>query len=138
MVFSPQRIIAADLFSSLFVWSGRATLSSQYDGVRKRMKQFLLERSKKRFPMPNMHLLAETDSMSRRLTTLLAPSHGDPIEQQLALFPALARLSSDDQANLRSKFQFYDSVTDPSFRKWFWEVASAASSISEEGISLCD
>jgi len=102
------------------------------------MKQFLLERSEGRFPMPNMHLLTETDSMSRRFTALLAPAHGDPVEHQLAHFPAMALLSTEEQTKLLSRFRFYDPESDPSFRKWFWEVASAASSSREEGVSLCD
>jgi hypothetical protein len=36
------------------------------------------------------------------------------------------------------RFLFYNPAADPSFRKWFWELASAASTNREEGISLCD
>lgn len=88
--------------------------------------------------MPNMHMLTQTDSMSRRFTALLAPAHGDPVEHQLAYFPALAQLSAEEQAKLHSRFHFYDPESDPSFRKWFWGVASAASDNRGEGISLCD
>jgi hypothetical protein len=106
--------------------------------VRQALKKFLLERSRSRFPMPSLHMLGEGDSMSRRFTSLLAPSHGDPVEHQFAHFPALSLLTASDLEALRSKFQFYDSDADPSFRTWFWRVASATSESQEKGLSLCD
>lgn len=113
-------------------------MGREYDTIRQHLKDFLQARTKNRFPMPNLHLLNETDSMSRRFTALLAPAHGDPVEHQLAHFPALASLSIEEQRKLHEKFRFYDPESDPSFRKWFWEVASAASGIKAGGISLCD
>lgn len=133
-----QRIIAADHSHNLFVWSGSATLATAYDGIREQLKKFLLDRSHKRFPMPNLYALTEADSMSRRFIALLAPSHGDPVEHQLAHFQALALLSTEEQMKLQSRFRFHDPESDPSFRKWFWEVASAASTSGSEGISLCE
>ena len=88
--------------------------------------------------MPKLHLLSEGDSMSRRFTSRLSPSHADPPEQQLAHFPALASLSADELLALRSKFRFYDPAADPSFRGWFWGVASAASASKDMGLSLCE
>jgi hypothetical protein len=134
----PQRIIVADYFHSLFVWSGIATLDTKYDVIRQQLQQFLLERAEGRFPMPNLHLLTQNDSMSRRFTALLAPAHGDPVEHQLAHNTALAQLSVQEQTKLNDRFRFYNPDSDPSFRKWFWEVASAASASREEGVSLCD
>ena len=87
---------------------------------------------------PNLHLLTQNDSMSRRFTALLAPAHGDPVEHQLAHNTALAQLSVQEQTKLNDRFRFYNPDSDPSFRKWFWEVASAASASREEGVSLCD
>ena len=133
-----QRIIAADHFHSLFVWSGSATLDPKYDEIRQQLQQFLLDRSEDRFPMPNLHVVSQNDSMSRRFTALLAPAHGDPVEHQLAHNTALALLSVQEQAKLNARFRFYNPESDPSFRKWFWEVASAASASREAGISLCD
>jgi len=139
MHYLSQCIIAADHEDNLFVWSGQATVEKpEYDGIREEFKQFLLERSKNRFPMPQLHLLSEGDSMSRRFTSRLSPSHADPPEQQLAHFPALASLSTEELTSLRSKFRFYDPATDPSFRGWFWGVASAASSSKDQGLSLCE
>lgn len=131
-------IIAADHEDNLFVWSGQATLTSEYDAIREEFQAFLQDRSKNRFPMPKIHLLSEGDSMSRRFTSRLSPSHADPPEQQLAHFPALASLSADELLALRSKFRFYDPAADPSFRGWFWGVASAASASKEMGLSLCE
>lgn len=88
--------------------------------------------------MPHLHVLSEGDSMSRRFTALLAPSHGDPIDHSLAHFPALARLSAEELSKLRSKFRFYDPNTDPSFRGWFWSVAGATSKAKDDGLSLCE
>lgn len=102
------------------------------------MQKFLLDRSSSRFPMPNFHSLTEGESMSRRFVTLLAPSHGDPSEHQIAHYQALAELTDQQRERLNKKFVFYDPEVDPSFRKWFWNVASASSGGSGNGISLCD
>lgn len=102
------------------------------------MKNLLLERAEKRFPMPQLHVLSEGDSMSRRFTALLAPSHADPLDHQIAHFPALSTLSPQELTAIHSKFRFYDPSTDASFRNWFWEVASATSASKDEGLSLCD
>lgn len=100
--------------------------TSDADHIRTFLKEYLLERSYQRFPMPHIHILYENDSMSRRLTSLLAPSHGDPIEHQIAHYPALAyQLSITEQQQLQSKFTMYDPLSDPSFRTWFWNVTSA-------------
>jgi hypothetical protein len=114
-----NRIIAADHWHVLFVYSGSAATKSEYDEIRQQLKQFLLYRTLKRFPMPNLHMLNENDSMSRRFTTLLAPLHSDPVEHQLAHFPALALLSIPEHEKLNDRFRFYDAESDPSFRKWY-------------------
>ena len=44
--------------------------------------------------------------MSRRITSRLAPAHGDPPEHQVAYFPALSHLSTAQLAALRAKFKF--------------------------------
>ena len=85
-----------------------------------------------------MYILNETDSMSRRFTSLLAPSHGDLIEHQVEHYHELANLSKEELTKLNLRFRFYDPEEDPSFRKWFWEVASAASTLGTDGVSLCD
>ena len=133
-----DRVIAADHHDSLFVWSGQSTLGPEYDVVRQQCKEFLLARSKTRFPSPTLHMLSEGDSMSRRFTTRLAPSHADPHEQQLVHFPELAFLSPTEIQDLRSKFRFYDASADASFRRWFWSVASAISNARNEGMPLCE
>jgi hypothetical protein len=97
-----------------------------------------LERSKNRFPAPELHMLFDGDSMSRRFTARLAPSHADPEDHQMAHFPALSSLSPESLERLRSKFKFYDSSSDASFRTWFWSVASATNASRTEGLSLCD
>ena len=86
--------------------------------------------------MPTLHLVSEGDSMSRRFTSLLSPSHADPAQHQVAHFPALEHLTEEELSQLRSKFRFHDPSVDPSFRQWFWEVASAAS--TGKGVSLCE
>lgn len=132
-------ILAGDHYFALFLWSGQSTLDAKFDGVRDYLKDFLLRRSQNRFPCPTLHVLEENSSMSRRFTALLAPSHGDPIEHQLANFPALGNLSPTELTQLQSKFnRFYDPLADASFRSWFWRVASPTSSCKDEGISLCE
>jgi hypothetical protein len=73
---------------------------------------------------------------------MLAPSHNDPLDHQLALFPALAALTPEEVSRLRSKFRFHDPAVDPSFHQWFWDTASAANISSRKGdkagISLCE
>jgi len=131
-------ILAADQFDHLYVWSGRKTFGSEYDPLREACKNHLLARSQGRFPKPRLLFLKEGDSMSRRLTSRLAPAHGDPPEHQLAYFPALSSLPQSELTTLRDKFRFYDPNADPSFRRWFWEVASASSKAGKEGSSLCE
>jgi hypothetical protein len=106
--------------------------------MREEFKEFLLKRSKNRFPMPELHMLYDGDSMSRRFTARLAPSHADPEDQQMAHFPALSSLSEEALERLRSKFKFYDASADASFRKWFWSISSATNESRNEGMSLCD
>lgn len=131
-------ILAGDHYYALFVWSGQATVGEQFDGVREHCKNFLLHRSRNRFPLPTLHELKENDSMSRRFTALLSPSHFDPIDHQLSNFPALSQLSMDQLKALQTKFKFYDPESDASFRNWFWSVASASSGCKDEGVSLCE
>jgi hypothetical protein len=131
-------ILAGDHYYVLFVWSGRATLDPRFDEIRRHFKSFLLERSRNRFPLPKLYLLNENESMSRRFTALLSPSHYDPIDHQLSNFPALGHLSMTELTALQSKFKFYDPETDASFRNWFWSVASASSTCKDEGVSLCE
>jgi hypothetical protein len=76
--------------------------------------------------------------MSRRFTARLAPSHADSEENQLVHFAALSTLKPEALQRLRTKFRFYDSNSDASFRTWFWNVASATNVSREEGMSLCE
>ena len=131
-------VIAADNYHTIFIWSGRHAADSRHDNLRDLCKSFLLGRSEFRFPMPQLHVVVENDSMSRRFTTLLAPSHGDPVEHSLANFPALSRLSAEELSAVRAKFKFYDPESDPSFRSWFWTVVSATSESKDRGVSLCE
>jgi len=131
-------VLAGDHYFTLFLWSGRSTLDERHNEVRDYLNDFLLRRSQNRFPAPTLHVLSENDSMSRRFTALLAPSHGDPPEHQLANFPALGSLSPDQLTRLQSKFKFYDPETDASFRSWFWKVSSPTSDCRDEGVSLCE
>jgi len=129
-------VIAADNFHTLFIWCGRK--APDVVQAKEYCLQFLGTRASGRFPMPDMHLLADGDSMSRRFTALLSPSHGDPIEHSLANFPGLNNLPHDELTALQSKFQFYNASTDPSFRTWFWTISSATSNSKDEGWSLCE
>jgi hypothetical protein len=122
-----------------FVWLGKAcTQSNPSDSVLEKYKKFLHKKAKDRFPMPEIHMLFDGDSMSRRFTTRLAPSHADSPEQQVANFPELSSLSSASLESLRSRFRFYDAAADASFRKWFWSVSSATNASREDGVSLCE
>lgn len=112
--------------------------TSKYKPLADHFRQFLRSRSEHRFPAPSLHILSQSDSMSRRFTALLAPLHGDPVEHQLAHFAALADLSADERDRLHARFRFYDPEADPSFRKWFWQVVSAAHGGQPQGSSLCD
>jgi hypothetical protein len=133
-----QCIIAADHHDSLFVWSGKRCKGPEYDDIRENFKSFLLERAEGRFPMPELHILAEGDSMGRRFTSRLAPSHADPPDHQIAHFPLLETLPAPELDAVRQKFRFYDASSDASFRAWFWSVASATSVSRKDGQSLCE
>jgi hypothetical protein len=120
------------------VWSGKRCKGSDFDKHRKQYQQFLLQRSKNRFPMPKIEMLVDGDSMSRRFTAELAPSHADSYEQQIANFPELSSLSKPELKSLRSRFKFYEESADASFRTWFWNVSSATNVSRDDGMSLCD
>jgi hypothetical protein len=131
-----QCVIASDHYHSLFLWSGQDARGISYDAVRCQFRELLLKQAQDRFPMPTLHIVSEGDSMSRRFTSLLSPSHADPPQHQVAHFPALEHLSENELADLRAKFRFQDPKVDPSFRQWFWDVSSAAS--TGQGVSLCE
>lgn len=130
--------IVADCYHSLFIWFGRGVPESFFDSIRQQARTYLLDRSVMRFPMADIYTVSEGESMDRRFTALLAPSYGDPVDHQVANFPALGQLSPQELESLRCKFRFYDPTSDPSFRTWFWDVASATSSSKEFGLSLCE
>lgn len=88
--------------------------------------------------MPELHLLYDGDSMSRRFTARLAPTHPDSEDHQIANFLALSTLPEQALEKLRSKFKFYDSSSDASFHAWFWNVSSATNASRDEGLSLCE
>jgi len=88
--------------------------------------------------MPEFYELKDGDSMCRRFTPRLAPSHADPIDNQIVHFPLLSTLRPAALEELRSKFKFYDAKSDESFRTWFWSVASASNNSRVEGMSLCE
>jgi hypothetical protein len=167
-------MIAADHFDGLFVWSGQdlclplsfSTDSShdsasasndasastgsiagkfeKYDAIRKETAQMLMDGAADRFPAPSLFTFGERDSVARKLTTRLVPSHVDPPAQQVAHLPALAQfLSLEKLEALRAKFSFHDShvnvhvnvndninihhqSSDPSFRQWFWKVVQGS------------
>merc|ERR1711971_422399 len=128
LILWDDSIVAADFHDTLFIWSGTNCKAQRYDVIREKFKNHLLEVSKNRFPKPELCVLEDGDSMSRRFTARLAPSHADPMDNQIVQFPALSTLKPADLQKLCSKFEFYDSKSDPSFRTWFWSVASASNS----------
>lgn len=131
-------IIAADFHDSLFIWSGANCTAERHDGIREKFRTHLLKISNNRFPMPEFYELKDGDSMSRRFTSRLAPSHADPIDNQIVHFPLLSTLKPAALKALRSKFKFYEAKSDESFRTWFWSVASASNNSRLEGMSLCE
>jgi hypothetical protein len=128
-----ESILAVDTFDRLFVWSGTSVLGEQFDHLRKACLSYLLDRSKSRFPAPQLHGLIEGDPLCRELTSRLAPSHGDQDDVQLQHFPDLATLNSQSLVFLRGKFRIYNKEKDPSLRHWF----SNASQTPGQGKSLC-
>ena len=134
----PQSVIASDCFWQLFIWSGSETKGPKFDRLRSEMRAFLLDRTKNRFPAPEIYSVSEGDSMSRRFTSILSPSHNDPVEHQITGFPSLSLLSSSELDQLRAKFQFHRTSSDISFRDWFWNVVSAVNALGKQGTSLCE
>lgn len=145
-------IIAGDHHDSLFVWSGRAlnqkSVVGSIENIRQVCTNYLLEQTKHRFPCPRLYVVGEGDSMARRFTSRLSPTHLDPPEQQIAHFTNLNTLMEDELMHLRNKFYYFgthsnngdgnnNDQNNSSFRRWFWNVASASSKVSLEGVSLC-
>lgn len=134
-----QCIIAADNFDSMFIWSGKATLqSANFDSLRIQCKLFLQERARSRFPSPTIFELKEGESMARRFSSRLIPSHGDTEDDQRKNFTALDSLTDAELQRLRTKFRFYDPRSDSSFVHWFAMVSNQSLKASREGRSLCE
>ncbi|CAJ1950520.1 unnamed protein product [Cylindrotheca closterium] len=131
-------IVAADHYDYLYIWSGKGCEGEDYEEIRKHCRRYVWRRAKTRFPMPQVAMLNDGDSMSRRFTAELAPSHADSEERQIASFPQLAALPPKALKSLRSRIKFYDKNADASFHTWFWNVSSATNVSKEEGMSLCD
>ncbi|KAL3942917.1 MAG: hypothetical protein SGBAC_002989 [Bacillariaceae sp.] len=131
-------IVAADHYDFLYIWSGKGCTGEDYDEIRKHCRRYVWRRAKTRFPMPQVEMLDDGDSMSRRFTAELAPSHADSEENQIASFPQLEMLPPKALKSLRSRIKFYDKNADASFHTWFWNVSSATNVSKEEGMSLCD
>ena len=128
-----ESILAVDAFDRLFVWSGRAVLHERFDPLRKACLSYLFDRSKSRFPAPQLHGLIEGDPMCRELTSRLAPSHGDPDDVQSKNFPYLHELNSESLAVLRGKFRLYNKEKDPSLYHWYSQISKTPG----KGKSLC-
>lgn len=138
LILWDDSIVAADFHDTMFIWSGAECTANRFDRIRDKFEETLLEASQNRFPQPKLYFIEDGDSMSRKFTARLAPSHADPIDNQILHFPQLSELKPETLKKLRSKFIFYDSESDESFRTWFWRVASASNSSRLDGLSLCE
>jgi hypothetical protein len=58
-----RALVGSDHYHNLFVWSGKAVVGGEYASAREQLKRFLLERAETRFPMPQLHMLSEDDSI---------------------------------------------------------------------------
>ena len=129
-----QCVIAADNFDSMFVWSGIGTQDPSHETLRDHCRNRLQESSKNRFPAPMTYAFNDGDSMARRLTSRLVPSHGDREEDWVANFPFLAT-----RAYNKDKFGIcHESSSDRSFRRWYSLVANTKSKKWKNERSLCD
>ena len=134
-------MIAADNFDSMFIWSSKTCSddSSSFNHIRNVCEKHLLDEAKDRFPSPTMHFLKEGESMARRFSARLVPSHGDQEEDQMKNFSALHMLSEDELRRLRMKFRIYDPLSDASFLHWFAKVKYIDSMKWQQGgSSLCE
>lgn len=138
LILWDDSIIAADLHHTLFIWSGTNCKTKKFDGIREKFEFILSESTKDRFPQPELCMIEDGDSTIRKFTARLAPSHADPIENQIIHFPELSELKPEALKALRSKFKSYDSKSDESFRTWSGRVASASNTTELEGMSLCE
>lgn len=111
-------------------------MDHRFDKYREHCKSFLIHRSKGRFPTARMFIINEGDSMARRLTARLAPTHDDPMEILLSHNPQLGTLNPTEIQKIRDKFKFHDS-SDRSFFRWFWETVRDGSYAVQYGESLC-
>ena len=120
----------------MFIWSGRGTLNSEHNILRDRCKYRVKESSKNRFPAPTLFTSKDGDSMARRFTSRLVPSHGDNVEDWVKNFPLLStrRTTINDK-----KFRMYDrSGADLSFTHWIDFVMNEKSKKWKHGTSLCE
>jgi hypothetical protein len=131
-------VIEADNFDCMFIWSGRNTSNSLFDSIRNECEESLREKAKGRFPSPTIHFLNENESMARRFSSRLVPSHGDKEADQFKNFPDLKTLSEDELKTLRSKFWMYDRDSDSTFLHWFAIVSNETEKMWRNENSLCE
>lgn len=109
--------IVLDHGTDIFIWMGSdlaydETLSAAALAACRTLVEELTEQ---RFPAPRVLTFKEGTSQARYLQSRLIPAHKDPPYEQEARFPQLRTLSSEQRANLKSKFF---SVDDWSFCEW--------------------
>jgi len=121
LALQSKNILYVDHHTHILIWSGQDAVGPQFDHIRDLALREAHNVSASRFPQPQIMLFNEGSSMSRFLLCRLGPDHKDDLNDQIAIYPQLARLQQGERQALMSKFHYTD---DPSFSQYFRQLTS--------------
>eukprot|EP00026_Physarum_polycephalum_P002452 Phypoly_transcript_02458.p1 GENE.Phypoly_transcript_02458~~Phypoly_transcript_02458.p1 ORF type:complete len:897 (+),score=111.23 Phypoly_transcript_02458:48-2738(+) len=122
LALQSKNILYLDHHTQILVWSGQDAVGPQFDHIRDLALREAHNVSSTRFPQPQIMLFNEGSSMSRFLLCRLGPDHKDDLNDQIAIYPQLARLPPAERSALLAKFHYTD---DPSFSQYFRLLTSS-------------
>jgi hypothetical protein len=117
LALQSDAVLLIDCGTEIFVWSGADTDGSSGDARRGRAALLAADAAATRHPLASVTCVSERDSMARLVVARLEPLHHDGPAVQLARFPSLASLASEDERRaLSAKFVKSDIL---SFHQWW-------------------
>jgi len=116
LALQSNHILYLDHHTHIFIWSGMDAVGPQLDQIRNMALQEAHNASAQRFSQPQIMLFNEGSSMSRFLLCRLGPDHKDEMNDQISIYPSIAKLTPAARALFNTKFHHTD---DPSFNQFF-------------------
>jgi len=132
LALQSDAVLLIDCGTEIFVWSGADTDGPSGDARRGRAALLAADAAATRHPLASVTCVSERDSMARLVVARLEPLHHDGPGVQLARFPSLASLTSEDERRaLSAKFVKSDIL---SFHQWWLDIAPTLVGKQAEGL----